>query len=413
VLFLALKQLFSKKKQSILILLGISFGTMLFVTISGMQLGFREYIMSALLNNTAHVIIRGAENTIEKKSIQKRVFGDQFVKWISAPSGKRDESKLENYQGWAERLRQDENVFDFSPRLAINTIIKRGPIKSSISLVGSIPQRQLRISEISDYIIEGQFADLSSGGNKIVIGSGIAKDLGVRLGQFVELITGKGTATPFKVVGISKLGDERTDSMLAFAHLSDVQKLNKTPGRITEIAVALHDLDKARELATLWSLYTKDKVQDWKTANAMFMEMIRMQDIVRYFITIAILVVAAFGIYNVLTIMINQKKKEIAILRSIGYGPEKILQLIMYQGIFLGVSGGLFGLLLGLGINLFVGSIDLGFELGGSNNLMISYDLSIYVIAFLAALVASLIASFIPAYFASKMTPIDIIRGQE
>ena len=143
------------------------------------------------------------------------------------------------------------------------------------------------------------------------------------------------------------------------------------------------------------------------------MEMIRMQDIVRYFITIAILVVAAFGIYNVLTIMINQKKKEIAILRSIGYGPEKILQLIMYQGLFLGISGGLFGLFLGHVINVFVASIDLGFELGGSNNLMVSYDPSIYLIALISALVASLIASFIPAFSASKMSPIDIIRGQE
>jgi lipoprotein-releasing system permease protein len=103
--FLAMKQLFSNKKQTLLILLGISFGTMLFVSISAVQLGFREYMMNALLNNTAHIIIRGSENIIDKKTIQNRFFeSGQLVNWISPPSGKRDESKLENYHGWSEQL---------------------------------------------------------------------------------------------------------------------------------------------------------------------------------------------------------------------------------------------------------------------------------------------------------------------
>ncbi len=413
-LFLALKQLFSKKKQTFLILLGISFGTMLFVAISGVQLGFRAYITSALLNNTAHIIISGSENEIEKKEVQERIFGNtELVHWISPPSGKRDESKLENYQGWAQKLRADINVYDFSPRLSINVIVKRGPIKSSVGLVGSLPLRQLRISKIEDYLQEGRFEELASGGNKIIIGSGVAKDLGVRMSQFVDVISGDGGVKPFKVVGIIKFGDERTDRSLAFAHLTDVQKLNKTPGRVTEIAVALNDMEKAEELASEWSLFSKDKVQDWKHANAMFMEMIKMQDIVRYFITISVLIVAAFGIYNVLTIMINQKRKEIAILRSIGYAPQRILELILFQGIFLGLSGGLLGLLFGFMICQVVGSVDMGFEIGDSNHLIISYDLSIYLTAFVAALIAALIASFIPAMAASKMTPIDIIRGQE
>lgn len=412
-LYLAMKQLYSKKKQTVLILLGISLGTMLFITISAIQLGFREYLTNALLNNTAHVIIRGSDNIIEKETTQRRFFGENtLVYWFSPPSGKRDESKLENYQGWFQRLSNDVNVFDFSPRLTITTILRKGPIKTNVSLVGSLPIKQLRISEIKDYIVEGSFEELSSGGNKIVIGIGVSKDLGVRIGQFVDVITGNNDVTPFKIVGISKFGDERTDRSLAFAHLSDVQKINKTPGRVTEIGVSLLDINKSEELASLWAMYTKDKVQDWKSASKMFMEMIKMQDFVRYFIMVSILIVAAFGIYNVLSIMISQKQKEIAILRSIGYGPKRILELILYQGVFLGLSGAITGLIMGLSVSLFVESIDLGFELGTSNHLFVSYDISIYTTAFVAAIIASLIASFIPALSASKLTPIDIIRGR-
>jgi lipoprotein-releasing system permease protein len=280
-----------------------------------------------------------------------------------------------------------------------------------LALIGSIPQKQIRISDIADYVVTGKFENLKTGGNKIILGIGVAKDLGVRMGQYVDVISGSNEVTPFKVVGMTKFGDDRTDRSMAFAHISDVQKVNKSPGRVSEIAVALNDLEESEKLAQLWGLYTEDKVEDWKTASKMFMEMIRMQDMVRYFIMFSVLVVAAFGIYNVLSIMINQKRKEIAILRSIGYGPNKILELILFQGIILGVLGGVVGILLGLILSRLIQMIDIGVELGGSNHLFISYDISIYYTSFIAALVAALLASFIPAYSASKMTPIDIIRG--
>jgi lipoprotein-releasing system permease protein len=410
-LFLALKQLFSKKKQTLLILLGISFGSMLFVSISAVQLGFRAFMIKALLNNTAHIIISGSENTVDRKYIESSLDIDGMVHWITPPSGKRDESKLQNYQGWVQILRNDANVYDYSPRLSTNVIIRKGSIKSNLALVGSIPEKQLRISDIGDYVVEGEFQNLKTGGNKVILGVGVAKDLGVRMGQYVDVISGANEVIPLKVVGMTKFGDDRTDRSMAFAHITDVQKINKTPGRVSEIAVALNDLEKSEELAKHWASYTDDKVEDWKTASKMFMEMIKMQDMVRYFIMFSVLVVAAFGIYNVLSIMINQKRKEIAILRSIGFGPNKILKLILYQGIFLGFIGGIVGMVFGLVISRLVEMIDIGIELGGSNHLLVSYDISIYYTSFFAAMIAALLASLIPAYSASKMTPIDIIRG--
>lgn len=412
-LFLAMRQLASKKKQTILILLGISFGTMLFITISGIQLGLREFIIKSLLNNTAHILISGREDIIKRDDVNEWFFPSKQVHWLSAPYGKRGESKLENYQGWADRLSHDPEVFDFSPRLNIQVILKKGAIVHNVSLTGTIPRKQLRISEIESDMVEGSFSDLDSGGGKIVIGTGVADELGVRPGQFIDVVTGKkGLRESFKVVGTISLGDDYIDKTIAFAHLTDVQKLNNSPGRISEIAVALVDIDISEKLAQRWSLFSRDKVQDWKKANPMIMDVIMMQDGVRYFITVAVLVVAAFGIYNVLSILINQKKKEIAILRSIGYGPQKILELIMYQGLFLGISGGIVGIILGLIICRLVESIDLSIKIGDGNHLLVSYAPSIYITAFASALFASIVASLLPAMSASKMTPIDIIREE-
>ncbi|MCB9062216.1 MAG: ABC transporter permease [Halobacteriovoraceae bacterium] len=411
-LYLSFKQLFSKKKQTFFIILGIGFGAMLFIAISGVMLGLRSYIVSALLNNTAHILISGSERQIDSEDIKERFFGDDLVHWVSSPYGKRGEAKLENYQGWAERLNNHNDVFAFSPRLTINSMFSKRKIRTNVSLTGVIPHRQMSVSNIEDYMVEGHFEDLSKGGNKIIIGEKVGQDLGVKVGQTLGVLSRMNEVTMFKIVGVFRFGDERIDGSLAFALLTEVQKLNKTPGRVSEIAVALNDMEKSESLASFWSLYSSDKIQGWKNANKMFMEVIKMQDVVRYFIMFSVLVVAAFGVYNVLSIMINQKRKEIAILRSIGYSPSEILHLILYQGIFLGLCGGLLGLAFGVTLVTVVSKIDIGLQIGKSNHLIVSYDHSIYVTAFIAAVIASIFASIVPALSASKMTPIDIIRGE-
>lgn len=410
--FLAWRQLIAKKKQTLLILLGISFGTLLFVSISGVQLGMRQYIFDQLLNNTAHILISGAENDILVKEVSQSLYPQQAVLWTVPPAGKRDEAKLQNYQGWRTRLESDPRVFDFSPRLSANALVSSGKFSATVGLIGTLPEHHERISKVNQYIKEGSFSALKSGGNNIVLGSGVVKNLGIRLNQIVQVRYGQNESAPYKVVGIVHYGNQQFDNSVAFMHLNNVQTLTQSPGRISAIAVSLLDIDQSAELAATWASISKDKVEDWKTANKAFMEVIKVQDFTRYFITTAILIVAAFGIYNVLTIMINQKRKEIAILRAIGYEPKKILELILYQGVTLGLGGGIVGIILGYLLCIWIGSIDFGFEIGGSNHLLISYDWDIYVTAFITANVASLIASLIPAWEASRMTPMDIIRSE-
>lgn len=413
--FLSWRQLMARKKQTFLILLGISFGTLLYVSISGVQLGMRGYMSEQLLNNTAHVLISGSENKIEEKEVTERFYGSEsLVRWVRPPAGRREEVRLQNYQGWYERLRADPDVIDFSPRLSTNALITNGKFTASVRLTGAIPERQARISSIERYVKKGTWSALRAGSNQIIIGSGVADNLGVQLNDIVNVNGGalSGSAKPFKVAGIVHFGNEQIDDAIAFAHLTNVQTLTRSPGRLTEIAVALTDIDKSVEAADTWQAVSADKVEDWQEANRMFMEMIRVQDFTRYFITSAVLIVAAFGIYNVLTIMINQKKREIAILRAIGYAPRRIVELILYQGLLLGFSGGVLGLALGYLMCLWIESIDFGFEIGGQNHLWVSYDLAIYVTAFVTANIASLVASYLPAWAASRMTPMDIIRSE-
>jgi lipoprotein-releasing system permease protein len=411
--FLALRQLFSRKRQTILILLGISFGTMIYVLIAGIQLGFRKYILDELLNNTAHILIQGQEDLINEKNLTPRFFGENvLVDWKSPPAGKRSESSLENYLGWSERLSKNPEVMAFSPRLSIKSLGSFKDARATLSLTGVLPDRHVKVTQLQNYMREGSFEDLRGASNKIILGSGVLESLGARVKDTILLSSGIDEPKPYKIVGKIHFGNPASDDVVAFAHLKDVQALNKTPGRISEILVSLYDMERSGELAEKWNYTSNDKVQGWEEANASFMSMIKIQDVTRMIITMSILLVAGFGIYNVLSIMISQKHKEIAILRSIGYGPEKILQLFLVQGLLLGFTGGALGLVMGFFLNLYFGSIDLGIEIGQGSTLIISYSPTIYITAFSAACAASFIASYFPARKASELTPIEIIRSQ-
>jgi lipoprotein-releasing system permease protein len=130
--------------------------------------------------------------------------------------------------------------------------------------------------------------------------------------------------------------------------------------------------------------------------------------------TISIVVVAAFGIYNILSILVTQKRKEIAILRALGFESYQILQIFLYQGLILGTIGGIIGLILGYGVCFYMSTLSVGSGrmMGSTGKMLVAFNIAIYIKAFIIAFVSSLISSIIPAYGATKLTPIGIIRSE-
>jgi len=409
--FLAIRHLLSRKRQTLLIFLGISLASLVYVLISGLYMGMQEYVIARLLNNTAHVKISARDQTIEKQEMTLRFYGDDArVHWLVPPSGKREEAHILYPQGWFDRLRDDPDVRAYSPSLSVNVIISRRDTKRPGSLLGIEPDKHTRVTGLEDYMQQGSLHDLGGGGNKVVVGDAMLTRLGATHGENIMVSTGTGEARPFKIVGVLHLGVREVDERIMLAALRDVQQLNRSPGQINEISVALVDFDQAQAMADLWKNFSVDKVESWLEANANFLEIFNVQDFIRYTISIAILLVASFGIYNVLSIMVNQKRREIAILQSIGYAPRRILELFLIQGLMLGAGGAVTGIVLGNLLQHYMGSIK--FTGMGVDHLFMSYHPSIYITGFLLALLSSLVASILPARAASRLTPIDIIRSE-
>lgn len=413
-LFLAIKQLLNRKKQSALTLLGIVLGTAAYVVISGIMLGFQLYIIDQLINNDAHIKISAREAYVTPDLVQDALYADnQLVDWKVLPSGKKDNASIEHPQGWFEKLEQDPAVSHYSPQIVTQAILHRGKATMTARIVGINPERQMSITNIESYMVAGNFSDIGHTGNKIVVGDDLLKKIGAGVGESILVSVGKGNPVPFKIIGAFHLGIRGIDDGLVYGSILDIQQLNHTPSQVNTISVRLMDVEKARDLASLWSETSVDKIESWDQANANFLSIFTMQDIVRNSMTISITIVACFGIYNILNMLVNQKKREIAILRSIGFEPKDIRYLFVIQGIFLGILGGLLGLLIGFFACAYLSTVETGTGLSSKGGTMIiSFEWSIYAKAFALAFFSSTIAGYLPANSASKMTPIEIIRNE-
>lgn len=412
---LALKYLIAKKRQSLFTLLGVLLGAGGYVSISGFFVGFQNFILDQLINNSAHIFIQYRQELLSKASLDKIFFGDAYEKifWSSAPAGRKDYARIENPQSWYQRLEKDPRVLAYSPQMTVPALLSKAKASVSVNLVGCMPEKQAKVTNLASKMTEGKFTDIGAGGNRLVVGKELLKQLGAKVSQNINVSVGVRSAVPFKIVGVFETGNRFSD-LQAFGALADIQKVNGTSNQVNAIDVKLIDYQMASQLATSWSQISPEKIESWDQRNSSFFSMIRVQTTMRYLVVGVVMLVAGFGIYNVLMMTVNHKMKDVAILRAMGYESLDILLLFLYQGLILGISGAIMGCLIGYLVCLYLQTLKMpgppGITTTGEH-LHISLSMAIYVQASLLAILGSTFASFLPARTASRLTPIEIIRG--
>jgi lipoprotein-releasing system permease protein len=414
VLFLAFKQLLARPRQTLLALLGITFGTAAFLILSGMMLGFREYLIQRLINTTAHISIKAEEPILEEHSLDSALFPGSLVDWIVPPVLHNEPPHIEYPQGWFDRLEADPQVLAYSPQITTQVMVNRGKLTRSIILIGVEAHRQVRATDIQSDMTSGNFLDLDKGGFQVVIGESLAQKLGLRLDDTLNIVEIGGNVAPAKVVGLFNTGMAQIDDVTAYAPLHYVQLANQTPGEVAQIIVKLRDITQARKVADQWAAFSRETVQSWDEANANFFQVFKMQDMIRYILSFVVLMIAAFGIYNILNMMILQKRGEIAILRSMGYESGDIIRLFLSQGLVLGFIGGLLGLGVGTLVCLYIQTITFsaGVSVSRINHMLIAWHFYFCAMGFFLAFLSGLVAGFLPARAAARMHPIDILRSE-
>lgn len=415
-IFLAIRYLLDRRRQTLLTLLGVFFGTMAYVSVSGFFVGFQSYLIEQLIDNTAQVHIQSRQDYINSTVLDDSFFKnkDKVVQWLSPPFGMQGYDSVQNPQSWYARLKADPRVSAFSPLLTAPALFRIAKNTITGSLIGCDPLQQANVTSIADYMVEGKFTDISVGGNQLILGDELMRKLGAVVGQYVQVTVGLTAPVPFKIVGRYRSGSRGADQQ-AYGTISDIQKLNHTPNRVNEIAVRLKDYSQAADMATSWSTITPEKTESWDQQNASVLSLFKIQNALRYSMIATILIVAGFGIYNVLNMTVSQKRQDIAILRSMGYDTFDVVMLFFSQGLILAVCGAILGLFCGYLFCLYLQTIPFnppGALAGGNQGFLhISIDIYIYLQGAGLAILSASIASILPARAAGKLTPIEIIRS--
>ncbi|MBL8641433.1 MAG: ABC transporter permease [Alphaproteobacteria bacterium] len=407
--FIALKHLLARKRQSLVSLMGIILGVAFFLGISSIMQGSEEDFIKRLVDNSPHITI---SDEYREPRIQpaEKVYQNSLVS-IRNVTPLTETRGLRGYEKILNELRSTPGLLA-SPVLAGQGIITYAGQEKAITLSGMIPEEIDAVSTIRNYMVEGSLDRLFGNPDGILIGINLAKDLSLSLNDMIAVVAPSGDVKHFKILGIFKTGRGGYDRGQGFIHLKRAQTLFNKPNRINSILVKLDDPQLALSMSKDIENVIGYKAESWQEQSADLMNTLVIRNIIMYSVVSAVLIVAAFGIYNVISTVVMEKHRDIAILKSIGFQSEDIRRIFLIQGVLLGIAGNMVGIPMGIAMIKALSQIK--FKPPGSSDIVympVSWGWEQFMIAASFALCASVLAAYLPARKGAQLMPVDVLRG--
>jgi len=413
ILNIAFHLLRARLKQTIVAAVGVTFGIAMFIALVSFMNGLNDLLDGLMLNRTPHVRLYNEIKPSENQPIMLSEKHKNDVNFISSIKPKDRGKSIYNSKAIIHYLKQDNRIIDVAPKITTPVFFNSGTIEISGIISGIDVAAEEKLFVLSDYIIEGKIADLDQN-NSIIIGKGLADKMLLVKGDIIKITTAKGNLASLKIVGISQIGIAEIDDVSSYTSLATAQKLLGEPTNyITDIQIKLHDITTAPVVAKEFHEKFDLDAIDYQTANSQFETGSTVRSIISYAVGIVLLIVAGFGIYNILNMMIFEKMDSIAILKATGFSGNDVKWIFISLSMIIGFTGGVFGLLFGFVFTKIIDNIPFNTAaLPTITTYPINYNPLFYIIGITFALVTTFIAGLFPALKASKVDPVEIIRGK-
>lgn len=411
---IAFTHLTSKIKQTSIAALGVMFGIGMYIIMMSFMTGLNSLLDGLVLNRTPHIQIYNRTDPTEIQPVEKfnTHLGDYH--FIHSIKPKSRLTRIHNALPILTNLKKHELVRGATPQTTCKVFYIAGTNNLNGILNGIEINEEIRLFNFKDYIVEGDPNSLLTRKNNILIGAGVAKKLSLTVGDRVQILGTNGTNYSLKIGGIFQSGLADVDDVQSYISLNMAQQImGEDANYITRIHVKLNDIADAIPLSkTIEKLYDI-KALDIKTANAQFDTGSDIRNLISYAVSITLLIVAGFGIYNILNMLIYEKMDDIAILKATGFSGTDILLIFITQAILIGIAGGILGLGLGYGISSIIDGIPFDTEaLPTVETYPINYDTAFYITGITFALICTFLAGYLPAMKAKRIDPVEIIRGK-
>ena len=413
VLGIAKTHLISKMKSTVTATLGVTFGIGAYITLVSFMTGLNKMLDDLILNQTPHVHLYNEVAPSQRQPTHLYRDFESAINMVHSVKPKQNQQKIHNALPIISYLKQHAAVKGATPQLRAQIFYLSGAQNLGGNLLGVDIMEEERLSNIQDYIIEGSPSDLENNVNGIILGAGLVKKMSLRLGNRIQVRSTTGSTVPLKIVGIYQSGIADIDDIQSYANLSTVQNLmGEAKNYITDINVKLHDLKDAPQFARQLEHQFDVKAVDVNEANAQFETGSTIRNLITYSVSVTLLIVAGFGIYNILNMLIYEKMKDIAILKATGFSGTDVLMIFMSQALIIGALGGVLGLLIGFGLSNVIDNVAFETEaLPTITTYPINYNPVFYLIGISFAMISTTVAGFLPSQKAKKMDPVTIIRG--
>ncbi|WP_372975297.1 ABC transporter permease [Muriicola sp.] len=413
ILNIARTHLLTKMKSTVTASLGVTFGIGAYITLVSFMTGLNQMLDDLILNQTPHIHLYNEIEPSKDQPVSLYHELEGAFNVVHSVKPKQSQRKIHNAMPILDYLKKDMGVRGATPQMRTQIFYLSGSIELGGNLTGVDIMEEVRISNFRDYIVSGSPEALRNLENGILLGAGLAKKMSLGIGDRVQVSRVNGGIFPLKIVGIYQSGIADIDNIQSYANLKTVQRISgEAQNYITDINIKLYDIRQAPSMAQKLGNQFGIKATDINTANAQFETGSDIRNLITYAVSITLLIVAGFGIYNILNMLIYEKMNDIAILKATGFSGRDVQLIFMSQAIIIGLVGGFLGLLIGFGLSVFIDQLPFNTEaLPTITTFPVNMQFRYYVIGIIFALLSTFVAGYLPSNKAKKIDPVRIIRG--
>jgi lipoprotein-releasing system permease protein len=310
--------------------------------------GLNGLLDGLILNRTPHIHLYNEIEPSKKQPIERSSNYKYQLKFVESIKPKTSQTRIHNAIPLINFLNKQHEVKGATPQVKAQGYYLGGSIQLSGVLTGIDVLKEGELYNLGDYILQGSLQKLAQNEKGILIGAGVAKKLSLSVGDIVQVASVKGDIQSLKIVGLYQSGMADIDNVQSYVNLKMAQRImEQQDDYITDINIKLVDLEKAPSIAKEMEEMFDLKAVDIQTANAQFETGSSIRTLISYAVSITLLIVAGFGIYNILNMLIYEKMNDIAILKATGFSGSDVKWIFISQAVIIGFVGGLIGLVFG------------------------------------------------------------------
>jgi lipoprotein-releasing system permease protein len=402
---IAARHLAKRKRQTAVAILGVAIGVGFFLAVSAMMIGSQNDFIERLINAAPHIIISDEIRSPRPQAAIRALPG-----LAVEIHGYKIRNEVRGIKDWQEIVEAAQSIPGaiVAPSLSGAVTLRVGGREEPLGIVGVDPGVEQKIANVQENLSAGSLHNLETTSGGVIIGEDMAQELGVRMGDTVGATSRSGTRS-LKIVGLFARGRGQFGNN-GYVLLREAQSLTAQPFIINRIGVSIPDPYQADEVAARLEDRFGYKAQSWQERSADFMTLMLTRNVIMYSVVSAMLLVASFGIYTAVSNSVIDKRRDIAILRSVGFSQGDLQRIFVAEGAMLAIMGVLAGWGLGLLLMHVLGSIRFPI-LGRVEHLPLDRSARQFLLAGTASLTAATIAAWLPARKAAHVDPVDILRG--